>query len=283
MRRNAIVRIVLYSLALLLLIPMLIAGISFRQLSFAPFSVFSKTHSDAALASSGSVTAAGVKKLEIEWVSGHITVQPGDGNEICFSETDGIPEAKRMVWKQTGDTLTLRYSESKASFSLIGLNMLPVKDLLVTVPRNWDCRELSIDSVSARIEVSSINAQTIELDNVSGRCSFTDCAAEEFRAETVSGEVEWNGAVQELQFGTVSADCIAAVPGTPQEIEMDSVSGDLRLSLPEISGFAASLDSTSGRPSISFPVTSAHKIYIYGDSSCDISMSSVSGNLIIDK
>lgn len=287
MKTNAIVRIVLFSIAIFLLLSMLTAVLTFDLLSvnlFDPKSPFG-TSPDVSgnPASAGSVSAESVKNIQIEWVSGSITVQPGDVSEITFSETEGLPEDQRMIWKQSGDTLVIQFSKPRASFGIFGLKGPSAKDLVVTVPREWQCNALKIDSVSARINVSSVTVQTAELANVSGECSFQACSAASFQAETVSGNVNFEGTAQKLHFSTVSANCTAAISGNPKEIDMDSVSGDLRLTLPDITGFTASLDSTSGDPSISFPVTSSRNTYTYADGACRITASSVSGDLIIGK
>lgn len=289
MKRNAIVRIILFSIAILLLLSMLVAVLTFRSLSFSPFSL--KTFSGSAqmdadggnLASVGAVSAESVKNIRVEWVSGSITVQPGDVTQITFSETEGVPEEQRMVWKQSGDTLIIQYSKPHVSIGFFGSQELSGKELVVTVPRDWQCSSLEIDSVSASIKVSSITAQTMELVNVSGKCSFAACSAASFDAETVSGNVEFEGSVQNMSFSTVSANCTATISGSPREIEMNSVSGDLRLTLPDITGFTASMDSTSGDPDIDFPVTASHNTYTFGDGSCRITADSVSGDLTIGK
>lgn len=64
---------------------------------------------------------------------------------------------------------------------------------------------------------------------------------------------------------------------------MDTASGSLTLVLPEDCGFTVSLDSLSGRFSSDFATTTQNGRHIYGDGSCKINVSSMSGGVTIRK
>ena len=142
---------------------------------------------------------------------------------------------------------------------------------------------MEIDSVSARIQVSDIRATEADLVNVSGTCDFTGCAIDEFSVETVSGKVRYDGTLRELEMSTVSADCTATLSQVPQKVDMDAVSGDLELVLPESSGFTLDLDSVSGDFSSDFATTSSKNRHVCGDGACKINADSVSGNVYVKK
>lgn len=290
MKGSAVTRIVLFSIAILLLISLLLAGLFAGKFPSSSFwsGIFGKDTLDhsGTVASSGSVSADTVRNLQIDWVSGSITIQPGDTDTITFSEPGDIPEDRKMVWKQSGDTLRIQFCRSTKDWSFgfsFGSDFIAHKDLLITVPADWFCGKLKIDSVSANLDVSGITAQKLSLDNVSGECEFRDCSVQEVDLGTVSGSLSFEGSLQELDFDTVSANCTAVLSNVPREIDLDSVSGDLRLTLPESAGFTARLDSASGNISTDFPTTVSRGAHICGDGNCEIDADTVSGDVFIYK
>ena len=228
MRTNAIIRIVIFSLVILILLGILAVGLGIGTFAIRLGSGLSETYSSTQ-GSSGQVPASEVQNLNVEWVNGSITIQPGDTDEITFSETGNFSESDQMVWQHSGNTLTIQFSRPHVS---IGIEFNGSKDLVITVPRNWQCDDLDINSVSAKIEVFEITATEIDLENVSGNCSFENCSADEMTVETVSGNVTYEGNLNIMDCSTVSANCTLTTDGKPSALSLDSVSGDLILELP---------------------------------------------------
>jgi len=276
---SAVVRIVLFGLLTLVLCACLFGG--YLGVNLVSYVDEKYQQVDGTAESSGSVSAQQIKDIEIQWVSGSITFVPGDVQDIQFRETGSFDEDDTMVWKQSGDRLIIQFH--KPTFHFINIGSSFSKDLTVTVPRDWICDELEIDSVSARIEVKSLQAREVDLVNVSGSCSLTQCNAEEFSAETVSGNIRYEGSLQILDFNTVSANCTAQLTGAPKDIELESVSGDLTLILPESCGFTVEIDAVSGDFSSDYATTSAKNRHTYGDGSCKITADTVSGDVKIKK
>jgi len=156
-------------------------------------------------------------------------------------------------------------------------NALMDKDLTLHVPADWVCNELEIDSVSATVSVSGIHATTLDLVNVSGNCTYTGCTASELDAETVSGKIHYSGSLQELDFNTVSADCSVSLETAPQKVNLESVSGDMELTLPNGCGYQLDLDTTSG----DFTCSYSNDSYSYGYLGCKITADAVSGDVTV--
>lgn len=280
MRKNAIIRIVIFSIVIVILAGLLITGIAAGR--FFSFHFNGRSEISGNLSSSGSVAASEIHNLEIEWVSGSITIIPTEGNTISFEETGAKDESEMMVWEQSGSTLTIRFCQDNIEdFISFGIDVDHSKDLTIHVPADWNCSELDIDSVSAKIEVTDLTVNDIDLDNVSGICTFADCNVGIMTLDTVSGDIRFGGTLNTLECDAVSANCIVAVTNTPQRIDMDGVSGDLDLTLPEGCGFTASVDTASGGFSSDFPTTSSNGNYVYGDGTCRINISGVSGDATI--
>ncbi len=230
--------------------------------------------------SEGSVAAAEIRELEIKWVAGSITIQTGQTDSISFEESYYGEDTKPMIWKQSGDKLILQYSEPTVSIGFFSSYSVS-KDLIVTVPEDWACSALSIDSVSASIQVNSLTCSALDLINVSGSCRLEGCRVTDFDLETVSGKVYFQGELQQLDCDSISADCELHIFNFPEAIDMDGVSCDLILYLPESCGFTVKLDSASGDFDSDFSFSSKNGSYIHGDGSCRIDMDSVSGDIRI--
>lgn len=280
-----IVRIVLLAILTAILIAALVGGIL--------VGVFSTNYSSSAASSqdqqlsSGEVSAAGVRNLTIEWVSGSITILPDDTDKITFQESGRIRQGDEMIWKQSGNTLTIEYHDSGWSDWHVWLRRLfgseSAKHLIVTVPKDWVCQELTIDSVSAGVQISDLTFQEIDLTIVSGRCDLSSCSVVALSMDTTSGDIHFSGTLQELDVDAVSANCSVTLTNTPRDISLDSVSGDLKLTLPESCGFTASVSSVSGHFTSDFSTSASNGRYIYGSGEAYINANTVSGSLAIYK
>lgn len=273
---SAIVRIVLFVILISILAPL---GFGIIYSVDGSYSVgYTSSHE-------GSISAEDIRNIEIEWVSGSITVVPGDTDLIMWKETVYSESTKPMIFKQVGDTLHIQFSEStvQIGINLNNINNVGSKDLVITVPSDWICEELTIDSVSADVDVSNLTCKEIELSNVSGTSEFENCNADALNLETVSGGITYRGQLTTLECESVSADCEIYATNHPSSISMDGVSCDLTLYLPEDCGFTANVDSMSGDFSSNFPTTSKGGAHVYGDGSCRIESDSMSGDINIRK
>lgn len=281
MKTNALLRIVIFSLILVILLGVLLAGLGVGAFVTNVDSWVSDVTVIGGNHGNGSVEAGQIRNLDIDWVSGSISIQPGDTDQIIFSEDADLPKGEQLVWKQSGDTLTISFCATNA-FSILSSSRS--KDLTVTVPQSWNCSDLDITSTSASVNVNGMTTWELELKNVSGSCFFSDCSVEELSINTVSGNVEYYGNLgKSAECSTVSANCTIAPVNTPRELSLDSVSGDLRLYLPLDCGFTASMDSVSGGIASDFFTNTQNGKHTHGDGYCRIAMDSVSGDLVIRK
>ncbi len=282
MKRNAIVRIILFSLIAVILIGILATGLLVDTFSFSNGS-WESSHSDGTVSSVGKVDADKVSAIHIEWASGNIRIQPGDVHEITFAETEVENEKHRMVWKQNGSRLTLQFSRDGVFATGFGTNITISKDLVITVPKNWKCSELALDVASADVEVRDLAVTEVDFDGASGMVDFTNCAVDELSVDTASGNIQFTGSINELDCDAASADCKIEVTNIPSRIDLDSASGDLELILPGNAGFRVSLSTLSGSFESDFTTSMSGNDYVCGDGKCRIEMDAMSGTVIIRK
>ena len=231
----------------------------------------------------GSADPAAIREIKIEWISGSVTVEPGDVQEITFLESGNGTDKYEMVWKQSGDELVIQYSKD-SSIAGFGLHFGDgSKDLTVTVPRGWVCDSLELDTASTDLTVRDMIIREMEIGSANGTAKFENCTVSSLDVDTASGDVTFSGSLNELDFEAASASFTGVLENVPDKVKMDSMSGDLTLTLPEDAGFTVSLDAMSSDFSSDFPTVKKNKSYVCGDGHCKIDVDAMSGDVSILK
>jgi len=226
--------------------------------------------------------ASEVRDIEIEWVAGEILIQPGSTDQITVKE-DGVSDLKyAMVLRQSGDTLKIQFCE-EAIGNYFGVNTRTdlEKDLTILVPPDWVCESLEIDCTSATVEVNDLSIREVDFDGASGACEFENCTVEEMDIDTASGDVRFIGSLDMLDCDAASASVYAVLTNIPRRLDMDSMSGDLEITLPQNAGFTLSMDAMSSDFQSDFETTVKNGNYICGDGYCRINVDALSGDVVI--
>ena len=231
----------------------------------------------------GSADPAAIREIKIDWISGSVTVEPGDVQEITFSESGAATDRYKMVWKQSGDKLVIQNCKDS---NVVGFGIHigeGSKDLTVIVPRGWVCNSLELDTASTDLTVRDVIIREVEIDSASGTAKFENCTVSSLDVDTASGDVTFSGSLNELDFEAASASFTGVLENVPDQVNMDSMSGDLTLTLPEDAGFTVSLDAMSSDFSSDFPTVKKNKSYVCGDGHCKIDVDAMSGDVSILK
>ncbi len=231
----------------------------------------------------GSADPAAIREIKIEWISGSVTVEPGDVQEITFLESGNGTDKYEMVWKQSGDELVIQYSKD-SSIAGFGLHFGDgSKDLTVTVPRGWVCDSLELDAASTDLTVRDMIIREMEIDSASGTAKFENCTVSSLDVDIAFEDVTFSGSLNELDFEAASASFTGVLENVPNLVKMDSMSSDLTLTLPEGAGFTVSLDAMSSDFSSDFPTVKKNKSYVCGDGHCKIDVNAMSCDVSILK
>lgn len=301
MKRNALIRIILWSIALALLCSTLMGGLALRAITNntrrenarterAPSPVYSEPAAiqDKPEDSTDALRCdpEKVHSLEIEWVAGNIRILPTENDEIQVSETAVSNQKDAMVWKLEDGQLSIEFCEDDNRFFGFGFgdHTIPKKELTIYVPMNWECRSLEIDAAAATVEVEGLSIQEVEFDGASGACEFRNCTVERMGVDTASGDIRFSGELGSLNCDAASADILAVLENVPSRIDVDTMSGDLDITLPENAGFSLTLDALSDKFSSEFEdVTVRNGEFIRGDGACRITVNAMSGDVMIRK
>ncbi len=273
MKTNAIVRIVIYSLVIVLLLGILVIGIGAGRY------MFQGNSGSAYVTSSGSINAGEVQKLHIEWACGAVNVVPGDTDEITFAEEGQETEGRPMVYELHNGTLTIHYAETD-TFS-IGFTAIEKKNLTITVPRDWECRSLRIDSASTDLNIQDLTIDSLELNCASGDCVLTNCNVGCIDLDGASCDMNFSGTLRELDCDGASMKLTAVFRNTPDSIDFDGASASVDITLPKDCGFQLELDGMSNSFTSDFSTKSSNGRYTYGDGHCRINVDGMSATVVI--
>lgn len=278
-KSNALVKLILLAILALILLSILIGGIAGNGISLG-YSEFIGLPGGTE-ASSGEADSQIIRNIDIRWVGGKIILRRDSESQrtITFQE-EGSHNGPQMAYRVDGDTLIIAYAkESTWSF---GINQtIADKTLTVTVPYFWDSENITINSVSAEVDLKDMLGEELDLVTVSGDVTVSDSGFNSVEIEAVSGDVKYIGSFLEFQVETVSGNCEITTTTECDEIELETVSGNLKLYLPESTGFSLSMDSVSGSLVTDIATTSTGGRKVYGDGHCLIASESVSGNIYI--
>lgn len=286
MKSNAIIRIVLFTLAILILLGILLAVIGFDM-----YMVDGRVQHDRhemTIEPVGAINqnfiSAAVQNLDIEWVAGSITIMEDENaTDIQITELSSSDTEHRMVCKQSGQTLKINFSEESIKLSGLGISLDVSKDLIITVPAGWKCNKLDIDAAATEVEIHGLEINKFDFDGASGELTLDNCNIKVLDIDTASGDVEFTGTLEELDFDAASAKFHAEFYQIPSNLKLDAMSGDLTVVLPEYCGFHLELDTMSGSFDSDFEFGTMGATYIHGDGACKIKVGAMSGDVSILK
>ena len=266
-----------------------------------------------------SVAADGIDAIQIDWVSGDVTVKIGETDQIVFSETGAdLTEKTALRYGVQGSTLAIHYCDDQPFINVA----LPDKQLTVIVPASLaaNLRELSVGTVSAdvfiddptfrleKLDVETVSgnlnavmdfAGIVELDTVSGGLTV-NASVNKFKAESVSGNLSINGAVNEFEANSnsgtlsvtgrlnrfetesVSGDVLLDCrDGAPNDLDIETTSGNVTLQLPQDADLILEYETTSGDFDSAIPVSIRDGNYVIGSGRREWRVETVSGDLTV--
>lgn len=293
MKRNAIFRIILFSLGILVLLGILGAGLGAHLFVFRSYREHSpeETHIpekvDPGIVSEGenfTADSANIQGIEIDWVSGSITIEALPGaDSITVSESEVADTDLKMICRIKGNTLKIEYCRDGIRFPSFGFTGNDAKDLLIQVPAEWLCASLEIETASADVTLRNLTIRELDFDGASGRCNAENCAVTSLDMDVASGDVTFCGSLEMLDFDGASSDCTLILTNCPRSLELDGMSGNLELTLPADCGFTLEQEGLSSQFSSDFETSTQNGRHVFGDGSCRIRVEAVSGSVHIYK
>ena len=220
-----------------------------------------------------------ITKIEINWLSGSIQIRSDpDALGIEVQETNLSDSRYPLVCSKENCTLKIDFCED----SLLSRTNLK-KDLILLLPPDFSLDSLEVDAASATLEVKDLTIRDVEVDSASGECHFDGCTVEQLDVDTASGDIRFQGSLDVLDCEGASASIYAVLDNVPSRISVDTMSGDLDLTLPENAGYTLKLDAMGSAFRSDFDTTLKNGQHISGDGSCRIDVNAMSGDVTIRK
>lgn len=311
MKNKAIIRIILWSIVIVLLGSTLTGGLIYRgyrqsgrPVAASPAQMYSPdtegnenpdpsvptqkpaseesfSHNDTG-AAVRTYSPDSIRELKIQWAVGNIILRAQkDISDIQIMESGN---SKYITdYRQSGNSLSISFSKEPIKISGITIHEDHKKDLTILVPRAWVCSELEIEAASVDLTFEDMIIREMDFDGAGGSCNFTNCSVDSLDMDTASGDIYFTGKLNTLDLDAASASFYGMLENTPNRIDVDSMSGDLELTLPEDTGFTVTMDGMNSQFTSDFQTTVSNGKYTYGDGRCRISMDAMSGDITIRK
>ena len=215
----------------------------------------------------------GIDEIEIHWLTGDVYLVESDEDGVNFQEDyTGNNEDYRMRYRVSDGKLTIQPCKSK----LFGSIDLPRKALTVFLPDTLTLDKITVETVSADVELMGGSVDTLSINTTSGNITGPGLSAKEYELGTVSGDISLTAlpaGSSAIDCETVSGEVRISCTAHPDEIDFNSVSGNLHLTLPK----------GSCRYTLDFSTVSGDRdtdrFISGGDETCDITAETVSGNV----
>lgn len=186
-----------------------------------------------------------IRSLDIEWVSGNVSVRYGDITYPTWKETyqtGQADESNQLRYTVDGDQLNIRFAKP-GDWGDSKKGKRCSKNLTLTLPRG-----LVLDKIDV---------------------------------ETVNGDVICNADAYEIEAGAINGNCNINT-SVARKINAESVNGSNTVYLPKSTSFQAEMDKINGGIQVDFPFTKSGKKYTVGNAPyIEIKMETVNGSLSI--
>lgn len=220
-------------------------------------------------------------------VSSNIEVVFTDSDEIT-AELKGTYRSSKgqveLVKEEIGDKVKIYVDYPKLS----GVFSWNNTGLKITMPRDMEDKNVEFGTVSGSITIpEGLSVEDFKIGSTSGSVKISGLSCDDVDYDNVSGKLEFTGDVTgEMDLNSVSGHIRVAAGASVNEIDAETVSGNVTITIPSGTDFRYSFKSVSGNLDCDFPVfthgSGNEKTgYTDEDAKMVISVNTVSGNLDI--
>ncbi len=202
-----------------------------------------------------------VRSLKVSFVGGQIDIighdEPGarvevhsiSGRDLKISvDGDRLEiDHPQLRWDNFIEVFKSLRSNAKADVSVLVPRDVALKFGIVSASAlvSGLVTDARLSTVSGDLVVDGLSGN-LELNGVSGELSVRNHTGK-ISAHTVSGDVTATGAIVRFSSDGVSGNVLLDITGTPDEINANTVSGDLTVRIPQAVGARYRINTVSGR------------------------------------
>ena len=314
-KTSAIIRIISWSVVAVVLTVFLILGLlgswnttlfPLGNLSHTTSGGWSYPESSKYTAGPANLPADKIKNIKVNWLDGSITLTAGAVSQVTVKETSSrkLTSQEQLHYYLKGDTLLIQYrGATKNIFSGFGNSLS--KKLEIQIPKKYAAsfREIVVDGVSSDLSLENLKAKKLYLDSVSGDITLKNIKTDTLTADTTSGSldstalivttsaftnttsgsVSLEGTINDIQHDSVSGDLRVLSDICPQKIQADTTSGSILINIPDNPGFTLDYDTVSGDIHTDFPATGSDSHLTYESGQNHFRIETTSGDITVRK
>lgn len=231
-----------------------------------------------------------IDKIDVDTVSTDIRFIPEDRDDIKVHFHGTIASSNKatspyMTAEMVNKTLKIKINH-KNSIS-IGFNSYNLY-LDIYIPKDYS-KSIIAKTTSGDIALENLDIEDLYLKSTSGDIKSEYLYAKKGTFKSTSGGIKIENHKGEIDAKTTSGDIYINTDSTPEDIYSHSVSGDIKIQLPNNSEFYLESKTTSGEIICEFPIEikgmNGDKAIdgIVGNGESKIAVSTVSGDVKISK
>lgn len=266
----------------------------------------------------------GIESLLVELRSGDFSISLSPDEKIHVTEYSRaqLRDDQRLSFDQKGDCLRISQGRNYVGFFLFGFGVL-TSDVHVELPdvlwksiratgvmdvnvSSLRCRSLYLKSTSGDICIENIDTGFLFIESISGdvglsgRADSADIRTKsgdldlhsmsvgELSIDKIAGDLIFSGQVSTVSVKSKSGDTHLVTQSLPNKLSIDSISGNVRITFPENSGFSLTYSRVSGNLKSDFnlmtPLNSRSGTAVYKNGrEPAFTISTVSGDITIKR
>lgn len=285
-KSSAKIRIISYSIVAVVLTILLVWGIgsgnSCTGVSCGAVNLGGYYYSDSNLYKVGEFELEEeINSIDVDWISGNVKLEIAKGEYVYAKETGAGDEDHKLRYRVENGKLIVKFKKAER----FSFDTNKSKELTIYVPEEMakNMKNISIQCVSAGLNITEYTADEINIEMVSGKIYMKDVTVDTIDLENVSGDVEIFGSINKADMELVSGEVKITSDKQLSKIDIETVSGDVTINMPEGDGFTAEMDSVSGDLNVEFEVTTNGKKRVNKNGSGEYNFDTVSGDVDINK
>ncbi len=242
------------------------------------------------------VSKGNVNKLEISFIDESVIIRESTDNTLRIEQisSENLTEERKMRVKESNGKLEAYVRGMDFWFGGCTPGVFKSSEIIAYIPeqtvldieistvsgrisdeRGGDYTKMECNTTSGEIDVLAGNMSKGDFNTVSGGVRVEMANTENVDISTISGGVDFIGTVaQKIDVSTTSGGVDLDLGVMPSKVSVDSISGGVKIVIPQNSVFDTEYDSISGSLNSDFPVNSGNgggKISVNTTSgSCDI-------------
>lgn len=251
---------------------------------------------------------APISKIMVDTVSSEVNIILSKDDNIMvhfYGTASELSRAPKLEASLNGDTLNISIKYPNQITSIFNFSLDTKLDLYIpekykksmdveTVSGKINIDKLEVDNfkvntTSGDVNIKSIVANITNFNSVSGDFDIKSLSAKTNEFETTSGDIKIEAISGDIVANSISGSITAAYSVFNNEVQTETVSGDVELALPKASEFKVDFSSTSGELDNAFPLVVTGKVEkrnikgTVGNGQKTIRIETISGEATINK